>query len=454
MSTVKTLPPRSEVAPADQWDLSSLFKTDADWEAAFAAWEGQFAGFERFRGKLAEGAAVVADLMRFDADVDRAGDRLGNYASLKTAEDQASSAYQRMRGRFQSAATKAGEAASFIRPELMAVPAAVMDGFLAAPELAEWKLALERTLRYRPHTLGAKEEQLLAMQGQMSHAAAQAFRQLNDADLKWPLIENEKGDRVELGHSSYSAFLHSPDRRVRREAFHAYYAQYEAHKNTMAATLNGSVQRDAYYAKARGYRSARESSLFHDNVPVSVYDSLIASVRKNLPAVHKFYDVRRRAMKLDDGIHAYDTYVPILADLDKRHTWDQAVDVVVDSLHPLGTGYTRELRRGMTTARWCDRYPNAGKQSGAFSSGSFDSEPFILMNYQPDGPRPRLHADARGRALDAQPAVQAEPAVPVPRVHDLRRRGREHVQRAVAGQAPDGGRDDRPRAGLPDQPPD
>ena len=383
MSTVKTLPPRAEVATADQWDLSSLFANDADWEAAFAAWEKQLDGFAKFRGKLADSAEMISALLQFDAAIDRAAERLGNYAFLRTAEDQADSAYQRMKGRFQAAATKAGELASFVRPELMAIDPDTMARYLRSPELEPWRLALDRTLRYRAHTLGPKEEQLLAMQGQMSGAASAIFRQLNDADLKWPLIENERGDKVELGHSSYSAFLHSPERRVRKEAFHTYYAGYESHKNTIAAALNGSVQKDVYYAKARGYPSALESSLFHDNVPVSVYDNLIASVRRNLPAVHKYYDLRRRAMKLDE-IHAYDTYVPILSDLDKRHTWDQAVDVVVDSLAPLGTDYTRELRRGMTTARWCDRYPNAGKQSGAFSSGGFDGEPFILMNYQPD----------------------------------------------------------------------
>ncbi len=383
MSTVKSLPPRAEVATADQWDLSSLFHTDAEWEVAFAEWEKQIDGFARFRGKLAQGVDTILAMLQFDAAVDRSAERIGNYAFLKATEDQANSNYQRMKGRFQSAATRAGEAASFIRPELMSIPAQAMDRYLRSPELADWWLSLDRILRYREHTLGPREEQLLAMQGQMSAAAEQIFRQLNDSDLKWPAIENERGERVELGHSSYSAFMHSPDRRVRREAFHAYYAQYDAHQNTMAAALNASVQKDIYYGKARGYPSAREGALFHDNVPVAVYDNLISSVHNHLPAVHKYYDLRRRAMKLDE-IHSYDTYVPILSDLDKRHTWDQAVGLVLRSLEPLGSQYTTELRRGLTTARWCDRYPNAGKQSGAFSSGSFDSEPFILMNYQPD----------------------------------------------------------------------
>ena len=383
MSTAKTLPPRSKVPVADQWDLTALFKTDAAWEAAFNRWQKLVEGFAQFKGRLGESATTLAEALAFDAQVDRASEKLYVYASLKAAGDQGDSDAQRRKGRLQAASTKAAELSSFYSPEIMAIPPKKMDQFLADPVLADWKLSLQRTLRYRKHTLGKKEETLLAMQGQMAGAASAAFRQLNDADLKWPSIKNEKGERVELGHSSFSAFLHSPKRAVRREAFHTYYAQYEAHANTMAATLNGSAQRDAYYAKARNYPSALEASLYHDNMPTKVYDSLVESVHKHLPDLHRYYALRKRAMKLPD-IHAYDTYVPILADLDKTHTWDQAVKVVVESLAPLGSQYTQALQAGLTTGRWCDRYPNAGKQSGAFSSGSFDGPPYIMMNYQPD----------------------------------------------------------------------
>ena len=383
-SRAKALPPRSKVKPADQWDLSSLFKSDAEWEAAFGKWERQIPGFARFKGKLGDSAEMLSACMQFDAAVDRAGERLGVYAFLRAAEDQGNSDYQRMKGRYQHAATRAAEASSWLRPEILAIPPERMAEFLEARELKEWKLALERILRYRPHTLGDREEHLLAMQGQMSEASNQIFRQLNDADLKWGMVKNERGELVELGHSAFSAFLHSPSRKVRKEAFHKYYAQYDAHKNTIAAALNGSVQRDVYYARARGYPSALESALFQDNVPKSVYDNLIDSVHRNLPSLYRYYALRRRAMKLKDGIHHYDTYVPILSDLDKRHTWDQAVKVVIDALCPLGDEYCRTLREGLTTARWSDRYPNAGKQSGAFSYGTFDGAPYIMMNYQPD----------------------------------------------------------------------
>jgi oligoendopeptidase F len=237
-------------------------------------------------------------------------------------------------------------------------------------------------VRYKPHTLSNSEEKLLAMQGEMSETANHVFRQLNDADLKFGLIKNEKGQQVELSNASFSTFLHSPKRSVRRAAFHQYYEQYAAHENTLAATLSGSMQRDVYYAKARGYPSARAASLFHDDVPATVYDNLIASVHRHLPALYQYYDLRRRKLKIPD-IHHYDTYVPILSDLETRRPWAQAVKLVVTSLEPLGSDYCGALEKGLNNG-WCDRYPNQGKQSGAFSAGSFDGAPYILMNYQPD----------------------------------------------------------------------
>jgi oligoendopeptidase F len=381
MAKAQTLPPRAKVKPTDTWDLTPLFKSDAEWDRTFNEWEKKIDGFNRFKGNLAESAEMLAACLQFDAAIDRAGEKLGVYAYLKTTEDQANSDYQRMRGRFQHVSTRAGELSSFIRPEILAIPDKKMKQFLSDPSLAEWKLALERVVRYRPHTLGKNEEQLLAMQAQMADASNQIFRQLNDADLKWGTIKDESGKPVELSHSSFSAFLHSPKRAVRKEAFHKYYGQFDAHRNTFAASLNASVQRDVYYAKVRNYPSALEAALFPDKMPTTVYSNLIDSIHGNLPAVYRYLDLRRRAMKLRD-IHQYDTYVPILSDLEKKHSWEQATKVVIDSLQPLGDEYCRTLHEGLTAARWSDRYPNQGKQSGAFSYGTFDGLPYILMNYQ------------------------------------------------------------------------
>ena len=382
MSKVKTLPVRAKVKTADTWDLSSLFASDAAWEKSLKRFESQIDGYQAFRGKLGDSATSLANCLKFDSKLDRAGEKLGIYAFLKTTEDQANGTYQGMIGRFSSIATRASEAGSYIRPEIMAISAKTMKAFLVARPLRPYRLLLERLLRQKPHTLSTKEERLLAMQGDMAQAASKAFRQLLDTDMKFDVIRNENGERVELTTANFSEFLISPKRSVRRAAFEKYYTQFTAHENTLAATLEGSIQKDIYYARARGYDSALEAALFPDKVPQSVYDNLIASVHKNLPAVHHYYDVRRRKMKLKD-IHHYDTYVPILSDMKTRHTWQQAVKTVIKSLEPLGGEYTSVLEAGLK-GRWCDRYPNQGKQSGAFSCGSYDADPFIMMNFMPE----------------------------------------------------------------------
>ncbi|MBM4004564.1 MAG: oligoendopeptidase F [Planctomycetes bacterium] len=378
--TVQRLPERKQVKVEDTWDLSSMFASDESWEAAFKKLDKKIAGYEKFRGTLGESARQLAACLGFDQEFDRAADRLGTYAHLRSTEDQADSATQRMVGRYMNLATRASQAASFIRPEIMAIPESTMKKYLAARELSAYRLLLERLLRFKPHTLSDKEERLLAMQGEMAQSANHAFRQLLDSDLRFGSLKNEKGQEIELSHATFLQFLISPNRNVRRAAFRQYYEQVKAHENTLVATLNGSMQCDVYYARARGYNSALDAALFPDRVPRKVYENLIATVRRHLPSVHRFYEVRRRKMRLRD-IHHYDTYVPILSELTRRHTWKQAVSMIGKALRPLGDDYVAVLERGLS-GRWCDRYPNRGKQSGAFSSGCYDSDPVILMNFK------------------------------------------------------------------------
>jgi len=379
---VKKLPARKDVAVGDTWDLASLFRSDAEWETALAAWEERIPQFAPYAGTLASSPERLAACLAHDLAFDREGDRLGTYASLRASEDQAAGDAQRMVGRFQHVATRAGEAASFIRPEIMTIPAETLAAWMDLPVLAAYRLMLERIVRTRAHTLSEPEEKLLAMQGTFAGTAGKVFRQLTDADLTFGSIANGKGERVELSNATFTTLLHDPAPEVRRTTFHQFYAQYEAHANTLAATLSGSNERDVYAARVRKYPSAVEAALFADNVPLAVYDQLIAAVRAHLPAVHRYYALRKRVLGLD-AIHHYDCYVPLVPELEQRHTWDEAVAVVLESLTPLGSDYGSRLEQGLR-GRWCDRYPNAGKRSGAFSSGTYDSDPYILMNFQED----------------------------------------------------------------------
>ena len=379
---MKSLPKRSDVITGDTWNLESLFATDADWDEALLVWEKRIPLFRDYVGTLGESPEQLAKCLAFDLEIDREADRLGTYAHLRMSEDTAATPAQRMTGRFQHAATRAGEFASFLQPEIMAIDASVLEEWLETPELQPYRLMLERVVRNRPHVLSEPEERLLAMQGTFAGTAGKVFRQLTDADMKFGTMTDGKGNELELSNATFTTLLHDPVHEVRKNAFHQYYDQYKAHANTLAATLGGSNERDAYAAKVRRHPSAVESALFADNVPIAVYDQLVSAVREHLPIVHRYYELRRRLLELDE-IHHYDCYVPLVPELDQKHTWDEAVEEILTSLHPLGDAYCSKLEVGLR-GRWCDRYPNIGKQSGAFSSGTYDSDPYILMNYQED----------------------------------------------------------------------
>lgn len=383
MAKAKSLPLRSKVKLADTWDLTQLFKNDAAWLTAFKRWEKQIATFDTFRGKLGTSAKTVKQCFDFDNDFERLGEKLGSYAFLKQSEDVGNSTYQGMVQQFSFVAMRAGEAASFIAPELQSLPIKTLNGYIKSTTLKEFRLQLERLLRNKPHILSEKEERLLAMQGEVAGTADKVFSQLTDADFKFGHVKNEKGKEVELSQGSFRVFLESPKRAVRKKAYEQFYGVYEAHENTLAATLGSSVKQDVYQSRVRNHPSAREAALFSDNVPLSVYDNLIGSVHDNFDTLYRYLDIRRKALKLKE-LHAYDTYVPMFKGGRTKIPYDKAIAMVCDAVAPLGVQYCKVLRKGLE-GRWTDRYENKGKRSGAFSAGGYDGPPYILMNYQAEG---------------------------------------------------------------------
>ncbi|MDQ1257433.1 MAG: oligoendopeptidase, partial [Candidatus Hydrogenedentes bacterium] len=383
MTKTKHMPPRGEVNPADTWDLTPLFKNDAAWERAFAKLTGQVEGFLQFQGRLGTSARVLREFCDFQVQFEKAAERIASYAHLKTMEDLGDSTYQALIARFMHMAMHANEAASFFAPEVRAIPKKSMAAFLDAPELAPYRFQLERLLRYRPHILSLKEERLLAMQGEVAGTASRVFEQLNDADLKFGFVTNERGEKVELSQGSFRVLLESPKRAVRKNAFDRFYKVYADHANAMAATLSSSVLQDVYQARARNYPSALEAALFDDRVPIAVYDNLIAAVHDHLDTVHRYLELRRKALGIRD-IHMYDTYVPIVQEAKTNTSYDAAVDTIRAALEPLGADYCRVLEKGLRDGRWVDRYENVGNRSGACSAGGYTGPPYILMNYQAD----------------------------------------------------------------------
>ncbi len=382
MAKTKNVPLRKDVKVSDTWDLRPLFKNDKAWQAALKDFEKQISKFEEFRGRLGSSAKVLLDCYKFDVEFNQLAERIGSYAFLKASEDVGNSTYQGMIQQYTFVATRAGEAASFIAPEIQAIPKKTIDKYLKDPKLKGFRYALEKLLRYRPYILSEKEERLLAMQGEVAGTAGRVFGQLNDADLKFGTVKDERGRNIELTQSSFRSLLESPKREVRKAAFHQFYEQYEGHAHTVAATLGSSVQQDVYQSRVRNYPSALEGSLFHDNVPNAVYDSLIKAVHKNIKTVYRYHEVRRKALKVKQ-LHAYDTYVPIVEMKRTTIPYEKAVKTICAALEPLGADYCRTLEKGMN-GRWVDRYENQGKRSGAFSAGGFTGPPYILMNYRED----------------------------------------------------------------------
>jgi len=381
MAKTKRIPTRDRVKTGDTWDLTKLFKSDAAWERGCKKFEKMVPEFAKFRGTLGRSANRLQACFEFEIACSKLGERLGAYASLKYSEDVSNTTYQGMIARFTYFATQMEEASSFIAPEIQAIPKTKMAEFMKHKALAPYRFSLEKLLRYRPHVLSENEERLLAMQGEVAGSTSKIFSQLNDADMTFGTVTDEDGNDVELSQSSFRALLESRKRSVRKTAFHQYYGRYEEHKNTLAAVLSGSVLQDVYNARVRNYPSAREAALFSDNVPVTVYDSLIDTVHDNLNTEHRYLDARKKALKLKD-LHAYDNYVPMVKRAPVDIPYEEAVDTICAALEPLGNAYVKTMREGLLERRWVDRYENKNKRSGAFSYGAYDSPPYILMNYK------------------------------------------------------------------------
>jgi len=375
-------PPRSDVPVEDTWDLSKLFKSDAAWHRAYKQLERQIPEFAAFRGKLGRSAKSLRAALDFEVEFEKLGERVGSYAHLKSTENVADPVYQEMFQRYIYLATRAQEAASYMAPEIQAIPKKRMNEFLKSPHLEPYRFSLKKLMRYKPHILSEPEERLLAMQGEAAQTADRVFSQLTDADLRFGDVEDAEGKRAELTQGSFTTFLESRKRSVRKQAFHQFYDQFEAHGNTLAAALSGSVLQDIYAARVRNYPSAREAALFADNMPVSVYDNLITTVRDNLDAVYHYLEVRKKALKLK-SLHMYDTYVPFVKGPKVNIPFDDAITTLAEAFEPLGNGYVSALENGLRNGRWADRYENIGKRSGAFSAGGFTGPPYILMNYKP-----------------------------------------------------------------------
>ena len=380
--TAERVATRSEIPESDKWDLSNLFTDAGKWQEDFAWLQRAYPKLEQWKGRVRESAQTLADVLEFEKSIELKIEHVYHYASLQLAEDSTNNEYLTRIGQVQNLLTKIGEAAAFVVPETQAISNEEFTKFILDPALKDWRIKLHKIRRMKPHVLSVPEERLLALGSVALSGYDDTFSQLTDVDMKFGVLTDETGRETPLTQSSFSSFLVKRDHELRKRAFHQFYTEFRDHQYTLAASLAYSVKADVFHARARHYPSALEAALFPDDVPVAVYDGLIRSVRANLKPLFRYFDLRRRALGLRE-LHHYDTYVPLVPEIETRTSFDQAVEMVLAALAPLGEEYVDILREGFR-GRWVDRYESKGKRSGAFSSGSYGAPPYILMNYKED----------------------------------------------------------------------
>ena len=377
----KEIPKREEVPVELTWDLATIFETDEKWEAEFDALNKEIPKIKEFQGTLGDSAETLYNMFTFQDQISERLGKLYTYSHMKYDEDTTNAFYQAMNQKAESILTLASSNMSYIVPEILKIDEAKIESFLKEKqELQQYKKTLDEIIRQKEHILSEKEEVLLSEASEALQTPSQTFGMLNNADLKFPLIKDENGEEVELTHGRYIRFLESKDREVRKAAFEAMYDTFGNFKNTFATTLNGNVKKDNFYAKVRNYRSARHSALDSNNIPETVYDNLVESVNDKLSLLHRYTELRKKVLVLDD-LHMYDLYVPLVEGVDMKITYEEAQDFVLKSLAPLGEEYTNIVKEGFQS-RWIDVVENKGKRSGAYSSGSYGTNPFILLNWQ------------------------------------------------------------------------
>jgi len=381
MTAPKTLT-RADLPDSDKWDLTHLFSGTDKWAQEVACIQQTYSQLVDWKGRLGESAGTLAACLEFEKSLDLKIERVYHFASLQLAEDGANPDYLARMGQLQNLLTKISEASAFLGPEIQAIPDEKFSAFLEDRALGEWKTALRKIRRMKPHVLSEPEERILALGSSALNGYDDTFSQLTDVDMKFGVLINEKGEEKPLTQSSFSSFLVKRDHALRKRAFHQFYEEFQDHQFTLASSLAYSVKADVFRARARNYPSALEASLFRDDIPGAVYEGLISAVRRNFAPLFRYYELRRRVLGLDQ-LHQYDTYVPLVPEIESRISFDEATETILEAFAPLGPEYTATLGEGLR-GRWCDRYETKGKRSGAFSSGSFGAPPYILMNYKSD----------------------------------------------------------------------
>ncbi|UOQ86508.1 oligoendopeptidase F [Gracilibacillus salinarum] len=377
----KSLPKRDEIPEELTWKLEDIYANDDEWDKEWQAVKELLPKFQDYQGTLDEKASNVFELLQLQDEVSDRLSTLYTYAHMRYDQDTTNSFYQAMNGKAENLITQASSTMSFITPEILKLDEQTLKAYLNEHEgLQLYRHTLDEINRQRPHVLSEKEEALLAEVSEVTDSPSQTFGMLNNADLTFPAVKDEQGNEVDLTHGRYINFLESKDQQVRHDAFKAMYDTYGSLKNTFASTLQGNVKKDNFYAKIRNYKSAREAALNQNNIPEKAYDNLIEAIHEGLPLLQRYVSLRKKVLNLQE-LHMYDLYTPLVKDVDMSFSYEQAQQTVTEALKPLGDDYLEVMQQAFSN-RWIDVEENKGKRSGAYSSGSYSTNPYILMNWQ------------------------------------------------------------------------
>ena len=407
---MSSVPERSEIETEYTWDLESLYATDEEWEEAYADVEESLADLESYEGRVTEDGETLLAALETREELFRKLANVASYARMRRDEDTRDQEYQALTARSQSLAADASSAASFIEPALQDCDREELDAMAEdVPELAEYDHYFDDVLRMKPHTRSAEIEALLADLGEVTGAASEVYDMLTNADMEFPTVEDPDGDAVEISLSNFTTLQKNPDREFRREVHERFYDEWETVRNSVGTAHRNSVKADVKLANARHYDTAREAALDGANIPIEVYDTLVDTVHDNLDVLHRHADLKRESLGVDE-LRMWDLYMPMVDSESPEVTYEEAKDHVVEALAPLGEEYQERVVDGLDS-RWVDVYENKGKSSGAYSGGTYDSQPYILMNYQDEIGSMYTLAHELGHSMHSELASEAQPYV-------------------------------------------
>lgn len=377
------IPNRSEVPESDKWNLSSIYKSNDEWEAALKELPALTEKVVSFKGKLSSSSKTLLEALKALEAAELKMETVYHYASLQHEADEDDSLATDRNGRAMMAYTEMQSALSFMDPELLAIPEETLRTWISEPEYKDYKKYAEKLLHFNKYTLSEEEERILSLQMQPGQTPSNAFSVLENVDLNKQFgTVNVKGEEKPLTQTTFTTLLKNQDRKVRETAYKQFYKKFEDFQNVISALYAGSVNQDVFSMRARGYDSSLHHALYGNKVPLSVYHNLIDCVHKNLGTLHEYYSLRKKILGLSELRH-YDVYVPLVKSVAMHHTYEEAVEICRNALAPLGKEYTDRLCNGLLNG-WADRYENVGKRSGAFSSGAYIGDPYILLNYDED----------------------------------------------------------------------